>query len=76
MRAALKRIRMNEIVLKVLDKPSPFCFPIMVERLRSKLTTESIEDQVNRLISDLEGKKASKAIENKTRKKTKVNSVS
>jgi len=54
LRAALNRIKNQEIVLKELDRPSPFGFPIMVDRLREiKVTTEKLEDRVKRLKLDL-----------------------
>jgi ATP-dependent Lhr-like helicase len=49
MRSALERINTQEIVLKVLDKPTPFSFPIMVDRLRGKLTSETLEDRVRKM---------------------------
>ena len=36
---ALERINTQEIVVKKLTQPTPFCFPIMVDRLREKFTT-------------------------------------
>lgn len=50
LREALKRIEEQEISIQEMQKPSPFCFPIMVDRLnREKLSSESIEDRVNKL---------------------------
>jgi ATP-dependent Lhr-like helicase len=53
MRSALERINSQEIVLKVLDKPTPFSFPIMVDRLRGKLTSETLEDRVRKMQASL-----------------------
>lgn len=50
MRRALERINQQKIVLRHPEKPSPFAFPIMVDRLREKLTSEKLEDQVRRMI--------------------------
>ncbi len=50
MRKALERINQQKIVLKKPEKPTPFAFPIMVDRLREKLTSEKLEDQVKRMI--------------------------
>jgi len=33
---------------------APFAFPLMVERIREKLTTEKLSDRVARMIKDLE----------------------
>lgn len=57
LRAALKRIAGQELILKIIDKPTPFSFPILVDRLREKMSTESIEDRVAKLIKQAEKKK-------------------
>ncbi len=49
LRAALQRISRQSIILKHIERPTPFAFPIMVDRLREKLTTESLEDRVARM---------------------------
>ena len=51
MRAALERIAEQEIVITYPKKPSPFCFPIMVDRLRERMSTESLEERVKRMIA-------------------------
>lgn len=50
MRKALERINQQKIVLRKPEKPTPFAFPIMVDRLREKLTSEKLEDQVRRMV--------------------------
>ena len=49
LRQALERIMTMEIVVTQPEKPTPFSFPIMVDRLRSKLTSEKLEDRVKRM---------------------------
>ncbi len=49
LRLALERINQQEIVITYPQKPSPFCFPIMVDRLRERLTSESLEDRVAKM---------------------------
>ncbi len=51
---ALERIEMQEIVIKKLEKPSPFCFPIMVDRLREKMSFEKLEDRIRKMKIKLE----------------------
>lgn len=46
LREALKRIKSLKVIIKQSSKPTPFAFPIMVDRLREKLTTESLEERV------------------------------
>ncbi|KAB2808667.1 ligase-associated DNA damage response DEXH box helicase [Phaeocystidibacter luteus] len=49
MRAAMERIMSQEIRLIYMEKPSPLSFPIMVDRLREKISSESLQDQVKRM---------------------------
>lgn len=51
---ALSRISHQTILLKHPPKPTPFAFPIMVDRLREKLTTERLIDRVTRMQVQLE----------------------
>ncbi len=51
MRRALERIGHQKIIIKEPDKPTPFAFPIIVDRLsRDKLTSEKLEDRVKKMI--------------------------
>lgn len=45
----LERISNFKIVITHPNKPTPFAFPIMVDRLRAKLTSEKLEDRLKRL---------------------------
>lgn len=49
MRKALERIHQQKIVIKEPDKPTPFAFPIMVDRMREKLSSEKLADRVKRM---------------------------
>jgi ATP-dependent helicase Lhr and Lhr-like helicase len=49
MRRALDRIAHQKIIITKPDKPSPFAFPIIVDRLREKLTSEKLEDRIKRM---------------------------
>jgi len=49
MRRALERIAGQKIVITRPEKPTPFAFPIMVDRLREKLTSEKLEDRIKRM---------------------------
>lgn len=49
LRAALQRISSQSIILKKIDRPTPFSFPIMVDSLREKMTMESLEDRVAKM---------------------------
>lgn len=54
MKEAMDRIEKQHIILQVLEKPSPFSFPIMVDRLREKLSTEKLEDRIKKMKIQLE----------------------
>ncbi|MGB3672683.1 MAG: ligase-associated DNA damage response DEXH box helicase [Phormidesmis sp.] len=47
--AALKRMQALELVWMTVKRPSPFGFPLLVERLSSRLTNESLRDRIERL---------------------------
>ena len=50
LRKSLDRIKHQKILLTRPQKPTPFAFPIMVDRLREKLTTEKIEDRIRKMV--------------------------
>ena len=49
LRNALERINHQKIVIAYPDKPTPFAFPIIVDRLREKLTSEKLEDRIKKM---------------------------
>ena len=49
LRRALDRIANQKIILTKPDKPTPFGFPIMVDGMREKLTSEKLEDRIKRM---------------------------
>ena len=53
MREALERIKGQRIVLKDPGKFTPFAFPIIVDRLRGKLTSEELEDRIRKMTENL-----------------------
>jgi ATP-dependent Lhr-like helicase len=53
-RILLERISSSSINITTPDKPTPFAFPIMVDRLREELTSEKLEDRIKRLQLELE----------------------
>ena len=48
-RTALDRIAGQKLVIKDLEKPSPFSFPILVDRMREKITSEKLEDRIKKM---------------------------
>ncbi|MXV14872.1 ligase-associated DNA damage response DEXH box helicase [Hufsiella ginkgonis] len=49
LREALRRINTLKIVITECERPTPFAFPIMVDRLREKMTTETLEERVAKM---------------------------
>ncbi|MBA2412290.1 MAG: DNA ligase-associated DEXH box helicase, partial [Burkholderiaceae bacterium] len=54
LRAALDRMRGQHIVYRLLARPTPFAFPLMIERLREQVTTEKLGARIERMLADLE----------------------
>ena len=49
LRAALLWANKQKIIIMQPEKPTPFAFPIMVDRLREKLSSEKLEDRIKRM---------------------------
>ena len=69
----LQRIGSQKILLQYPPQPTPLAFPILVDSLRGRLTSENIEDQVMRLAIQLESfadgkKKGSRPMERNRKK--------
>jgi ATP-dependent Lhr-like helicase len=69
LRMALQRIEKQSIILKTIERPTPFAFPIMVDSLgREKLTTETFEERIAKMarrygaegVADAENKRSRK----------------
>ncbi|PTX44767.1 Lhr family ATP dependent helicase [Christiangramia gaetbulicola] len=54
LRISLDRIAHQKIVWRKCEKPTPFSFPIITDRLREKLSSEKIEDRIRRMLKQLE----------------------
>jgi ATP-dependent Lhr-like helicase len=53
-RVALERMSASRLALTHPKKPTPFAFPLIVGRLREKVSTEKLSDRVERMLADLE----------------------
>ena len=49
LRKALERISSQKILITHPNKPTPFAFPIIVDRLREKMTSEKLEDRIKKM---------------------------
>jgi ATP-dependent Lhr-like helicase len=54
LRDALASMRDQRVVYRVLTRPTPFAFPLMVERLREQVSTEKLAARVERMLAELE----------------------
>ena len=54
MEAALCAIHRKTLVFKSIDRPTPFAFPLLIERLRETVSTEKLSDRVARMVAELE----------------------
>ena len=54
LRATLARLRGRRLVEVALERPGPFAFPLLIERLREQVTTEKLSDRVARMVRELE----------------------
>jgi ATP-dependent Lhr-like helicase len=50
LRKALIRINSQKCLVKETKKPSPFSFPILVDRLREKFSSEKLEDRIKKMV--------------------------
>ncbi len=46
---ALERIQQQEIVWKQCEKPTPFSFPIITDRLRERLSSETLAERIKKM---------------------------
>ena len=53
--AAMRRISSSPVLLRGTHKPTPFAFPLLVARLREKLSSEKLADRVRRMQLDFDG---------------------
>lgn len=55
LRSALERINKGNIIITFPVRPTPFCFPILVDGLnRNNLTSEKLEDRIKKMQKQLE----------------------
>jgi len=50
----LQRMKGQQLSVHTLQRPTPFALPLMVERFRERLTTESLGDRLLRMVQALE----------------------
>jgi ATP-dependent Lhr-like helicase len=50
----LQRMRRRELQVQRVARPTPFAFPLLVERFRESLSSEKLADRIARMVRDLE----------------------
>ncbi|MFZ1788779.1 MAG: ligase-associated DNA damage response DEXH box helicase [Saprospiraceae bacterium] len=51
LRNALKSIQSQKLIISKPEKPTPLSFPLLVDRLREKMSSEQLEDRIKRMIA-------------------------
>ena len=54
LRATLTHMQSQTLQWQPLARPTPFAFPLLVERLRESASTEKLADRIARMVADLE----------------------
>ncbi len=54
LRDTLSRMGMQQLVVQTLARPTPFAFPLMVERFREQLSNENVADRIARMVAQLD----------------------
>jgi len=54
LRDTLARMATQQLVVQTLARPTPFAFPLMVERFREQLSNESVADRIARMVAQLD----------------------
>ena len=54
LKATLSKMATQRLVVQSLARPTPFAFPLMVERFREKLSNENVADRIARMVAQLE----------------------
>ncbi len=55
LRAALNRMSTQKLIIRQTPKPSPFAFPILVDRLREQVSSERLEDRIESMLKTYRG---------------------
>jgi ATP-dependent helicase Lhr and Lhr-like helicase len=54
LRSSMASMAQRRFVFHTIERPTPFAFPLMIERLREKLSNEKLSDRVARMVRELE----------------------
>ena len=54
MASALARMQRQRLVFRPIARPTPFAFPLMIERMREQVSTETLAARIERMVATLE----------------------
>jgi ATP-dependent helicase Lhr and Lhr-like helicase len=54
LRETLLQLQNKRLQLQKIKRPTPFAFPLLVERLRESSSSEKLADRITRMVADLE----------------------
>ena len=54
LQSALSRMNGQQLQVQMLQHPTPFAFPLMVERFREQLSNEQVADRIARMVAQLD----------------------
>ena len=54
MRSTLESLQDRQLMHMQIERPTPFAFPLLIERLRETVSTEKLSDRVARMVAELE----------------------
>ena len=54
LQSALDRMNGQQLQVQLLERPTPFAFPLMVERFREQLSNEQVADRIARMVAQLD----------------------
>jgi len=52
--AALDRVEQRPLERVAIERPTPFAFALLIERMREQVSTEKLADRIERMVRDLE----------------------
>jgi ATP-dependent Lhr-like helicase len=50
----LERLAGSTVVIQDMKRPSPLCFPLMVDRTRNRVSSEKLGDRIRRMAAQVE----------------------
>jgi ATP-dependent helicase Lhr and Lhr-like helicase len=54
LRACMEQLQQRRLAFVDIERPTPFAFPLMIERLREAMSNEKLSDRIARMVKELE----------------------